>query len=66
MLGYGGQKAFGAVPHPSFQLIEKHSWKAGVLERASFKTQLKNNLSMLFIYLQNHVSLIKTFYSYFL
>lgn len=65
-LGYGGQKAFGAVPHPSFQLIEKHSWKAGVLERASLKTWLKNNLSMLFIYLQKHVSLIKAFYSYFL
>lgn len=65
-MGYSGQKILGAVPHLSFQLNEKHSWKAGVLGKVSLKTQLKNNLSMLFMYLQNHVSFIRVFYSYFL
>lgn len=64
--GIYGLNTFGAVPHPSSQLIGKHSWKARVLERASLKTQLKNNFSMLSIYLRNHVSLIKVFCSYFL
>lgn len=35
------------VPHPSFQLIGKNSWKGGVLERTSHVKQLKGNFSKL-------------------
>lgn len=65
-LGQNRQKVLRAVLHPYSQLAEKLSWKVGVLKRASLKTWLKNNLSVLLIYLKKHVPLIKTFYSYFL
>lgn len=65
-LGCGGQKAFRAVPQPSFQLAENVLWKVGVLKRASLKTWVKNNLRTLFLYLPKHVPLIKTFYPCFL